>query len=104
MFYNLEYLPVARRDILEIAKYISRKLENPMAAERLVTAMIEKGERLREMPYLNPVYTPIRPLRYEYRKVKVKNYLMFYHVDEQEKNITVARVIYAKRDYENELD
>lgn len=104
MLYNLEYLPVARRDILEIAKYISHKLENPMAAERLVTALIEKGERLRDMPYLNPVYTPIRPLSYEYRKAKVNNYLMFYRVDEQEKTIIIMRVMYSKRDYEEGLD
>lgn len=103
MLYNLEYLPVARRDILEIAKYISRKLENPMAAERLVTALTEKAEHLCEMPYLNPVYAPIRPLKYEYRKAKVNNYLMFYWVDEQEKTISIARVMYAKRDYENIL-
>ena len=56
------------------------------------------------MPYLNPVYTPIRPLGYEYRKAKIKNYLMFYKVDEQEKTITIMRVMYSKRDYEEGVD
>ena len=101
--YKLEYLPAARNDLLEIAGYISRTLENPAAAERIVKSIIEKGETLTVFPYLYPVYIPIRPLKYEYRKVKVKNYYMFYWVDEEVKTITVARVIYAKRDYEKWL-
>lgn len=101
--YSVEYLPVARKDMLDIIYYISRKLSNPAAAERLAVALIEKGESLREMPYINPVYTPIKPLNKEYRKAKVNNYLMFYWVDEQEKKVTIARIIYSKRDYEKIL-
>lgn len=33
--YKLEYLPVARKDMLEIVRYISRELQNPDAADRL---------------------------------------------------------------------
>ena len=36
---------------------------------------------------------------HEYRKTVVENYLMFYWVDEPGKTVTVARVIYGKRDY-----
>jgi plasmid stabilization system protein ParE len=46
MLYDLEYLPVARRDMLEITEYISQKLNNPAAAERLITALVEKAESL----------------------------------------------------------
>ena len=40
--YTLEYLPIAMRDMVDIAKYISQKLSNPIAAERLTNEMIEK--------------------------------------------------------------
>ena len=50
-------------------------------------------------PYATPTYQPIRPLKHEYRKILVQNYLMFYWVDEEKKLVTVARVVYAKRDY-----
>ena len=33
--YTIEYLPIARRDMVDIAKYIGVKLANPDAAERL---------------------------------------------------------------------
>ena len=101
--YNLEYLPSARQDMIDIVQYISGKLCNPEAAGRLAAELIEAGERLTEYPYAYPVYTPIRSLKHEYRKLSVRNYLMFYWVDAKEKLVTVARVIYGKRDYKEIL-
>lgn len=98
--YKLEYLPIARQDMIEIATYISRELNNPTAADSLAVELIEAGDRIPEFPYANPAYIPVRPLKHEYRKVLVRNYLMFYWIDEEKKMITVARVIYARRDYE----
>lgn len=97
--YRLEYLPTARRDMVDIIRYIDGKLGNPTAAERLAEELIEAGDSIRVFPYANPAYIPIRPLRHEYRKILVQNYLMLYWVDEREKLVTVARVIYAKRDH-----
>ena len=90
--YKLEYLPVARKDMLEIVRYISGELQNPDAADHLAESVLT-------FPYATPAYQPIRPLKHEYRKILVQNYLMFYWVDEEKKLVTVARVVYAKRDY-----
>ena len=97
--YKLEYLPIAQKDMLEIVRYISQELKNPDAAERLAVEWIEAAERVLIFPYAHPVYQPIRPLKQEYRKISVQNYLMFYWVDEEKKVVTVARVVYAKRNY-----
>lgn len=96
----MEYLPVARQDMIDIARYISRELNNPVAADRLAVELIEAGDSIPVFPYANPAYIPIRPLKHEYRKLLVENYLMLYWVDEEKKLVTVARVIYAKRDYD----
>ena len=101
--YKLEYLPLARQDMLDISQYIGRELCNPEAAWKLAEEMVEAAERLRDFPYSNAVYVPIRQLRYEYRKLLVKNYIMFYRVDEAARKITIARVVYARRDYEKLL-
>ena len=98
--YKLEYVPVARKDMVEIARYISRELGNPTAAEQLAVELIEAGDSIPDFPYANPTYMPIRPLKREYRKLLVRNYLIFYWVDEAAKLVTVARVIYAKREHE----
>ena len=88
--YKLEYLPAARKDMLEIVRYISRKLHNPAAAERLAAELVHTAESLLPFPYAAPAYRPIRPVR---------NFLIFYWIDEEKKLVTVARVVYAKRDY-----
>ena len=101
--YTIEYLPIAKSDMVHIAKYIGVKLEYPEAAERLAEKMIEAAEKLTDMPYKCPVHIPVKPLRHEYRKLIVQNYIMFYWVDEDKKLITIARVVYSGRDYENIL-
>lgn len=102
--YSLEYLPSAYSDMVEIARYISHELKNPMAAERLAAELIEAAEGIPAFPYANPVHMPIRPLRHEYRKLLVRSYLMFYWVDEDKQLVTVARVIYAGRNYDSQLE
>lgn len=101
--YTIEYLTIARRDMVDIAKYIGVKLANPDAAERLAEKMIESAENLRDMPYKCPIYIPVKPLKYEYRKLIVQNYIMFYRIDEDKKLVTIARVVYSGRDYEKLL-
>ncbi len=83
----------------DAVRYISNELGNPSAAKNLANEMVEATERLVGFPYAAPVLLPIKPLKHEYRKLLVKQYIIFYWVDEKAKTITVARVIYARRDY-----
>jgi len=101
--YQLVFLPTARQDMTDIVHYISHELLNPRAAEALADEMIGAAERLCDYPYINVVHPMIRPLKHEYRKLLVKNYIMLYWVDEHEKLITIARVMYARRDHEKRL-
>jgi plasmid stabilization system protein ParE len=90
--------------MIDIARYISHELCNPEAAERLANEMIEAADRLADFPYMNAVHQPIRPLKRECRKQLIRNYIMFYWVEENPKRVTIARVIYARRDYEKLVD
>ena len=85
--------------MLEIMRYISEKLQNPALADRLAVEWIDVTQNVRTFPYATSIYQPIRPLKYECRKIKVRNYLMFYWVDEEEILVIVARVVYAKQNY-----
>lgn len=97
--YNLEFLPIARQDMSDIAQYVNKVLCNPIAAMNLIQRMVHAAEELQEQPYSCPVYYPARTLPFEYRKLLVGNYILFYRVDEKKKLVTVIRVVYAKRDY-----
>jgi len=101
--YKLDYLPIATQDMVNIMKYISHELCNPAAAELLMHEMLESADNLMFSPYSNAIHQNIRPLKQEFRKLIVKNYIMFYWIDETEKQITIARVLYSRRDYEKLL-
>ena len=97
--YSVEYMPLAVQDMVEIVVYITRELNNPSAAERIAEQLTKTGEILRDFPYAQPAYTPLRPLKHEYRKLLVENYMMLYWVTETEKRVTIARVVYARKNY-----
>jgi len=101
--YQLSFLPIAKQDMTDISQYISHELCNPTAAEKLAEEMIEAAERLMEFPYINAIHQTFKPLKHEFRKQIVKNYIMFYWIDEEDEMVTIARVIYARRDYEELL-
>lgn len=102
--YKLEYLPTARQDLIEIVRYISNELGNPEAAERITVKLTNAVSEARTFPYACPVYTPIRPLKHEYRKLVADNHLIFYWINEERKVIIVARVVYARRNYSSMLE
>ena len=101
--YAIEFLPIAKQDMTEIARYISHELCNPAAAIELTDEMIEAADRLCDFPYINVIHQTAKPLKHEYRKLLVKNYIMFYRIDENKKLVTIVRVFYARRDYEKLL-
>ncbi|MGN1468023.1 MAG: type II toxin-antitoxin system RelE/ParE family toxin [Ruminococcus sp.] len=101
--YKLEFLPSALRDMTDIAYYIGHKLSNPSAAKNLADEMIQTAEKTAGFPYSYPLCIPVKPLKYEYRKIIVHNYIMFYYVDENAKSVTIARVIYGKSNYNHNL-
>ena len=102
--YSVEYMPLAVQDMVEIVVYITRELNNPAAAERIAERLAEAGESLRDFPYAQPAYTPLRPIKHEYRKLLVENYMMLYWITEAEKCVTIARVVYARRNYAKLLE
>ena len=102
--YSVEYMPLAVQDMVEIVVYITRELNNPTAAERIAEQLTKAGESLRDFPYAQTAYTPLRPLKHEYRKLLVENYMMLYWVTETEKRVTIARVVYARRNYAKLLE
>lgn len=96
--YKLEYLPVARQDMLDIVTYITDELKNPAAALKLAIAFIDAIEMLPAFPYAHAVYLPLKPLKKEYRRIVVKKYNVFYWVEEAKKKVVIARIIYGKRE------
>jgi len=101
--YKLSYLPLANRDIADAVNYIADELLAPKAALDLLDSLDKSISSLKDFPYSCRVYRPVKPLEQEYRIMPVKNYAVFYTVDEQKKLVEITRVIYAKRDLDKQL-
>ena len=101
--YNLEFLPIAKQDIRNIAYHIFINLKNPSAARNLVNKFIGETQKNLLFPYGSSVYLLKEKLKYEYRIIKVNNYIMFYIIDEEKKKVIIVRVLYRKMNIHNIL-
>ena len=98
--YRIEYLPIADRDLAEIFTYIATDLATPQSAYNLLEK-IEKGiKSLETFPYANAVYKPAglqtQTMPFEFRSLIVNSYIIFYYVTGN--IVTIARIVYSKRD------
>ena len=103
--YKLRYLPLFYDDTEKIVSYISKTLCNPIAARRLIDD-IEKAiiERL-ESPESFPKYESLKPREHSYYKIRVRSFLVFYVVieEENERIMEVRRLLYGRRSIEQNL-
>ena len=101
--YKIEYLEIAKQDIDNIIHYISYNLNNRKAASELIYNFSKEINRITIFPYGNSEYNPIKKLKNTYRKTKIKNYLIFYTINEKEKTIIITRIIYYNRNLDKIL-
>jgi toxin ParE1/3/4 len=98
MRYSLEYLPIAKSDMRGIAMYIAVELNAPLAAANLMREIRKKANKLLKMPYIYREYCGEPQNETVYKPMPVKNYIVFYVVNEESKTVEVHRVIYASMD------
>jgi plasmid stabilization system protein ParE len=101
--YLLNITDIAEEDILNTVKYIADVLKAPTAANNLLDE-IEKHEKILEStpniyPSVPDEYLAQKGLRF----TMIKNYIMFYNINENEKIVTVIRFMYGRRDWKNIL-
>jgi plasmid stabilization system protein ParE len=99
--YKPVFLPRALEDVNAIARYISVDLEAPWAARRLQKALAEAVADLTKNPLRHRLYRSHRALHLEYRAVRVKNYSVFYVV--QEDVVEIHRILYSRSNMDASL-
>jgi len=95
--YKIIYLPKAKKDLEEIIYYISHKLKNQTAAVNLIEEFKKQEKNILTFPYGFSIYKNSKKLNHNYRFITAKNFNMFYSIDEENKTITIASIIYNKR-------
>jgi plasmid stabilization system protein ParE len=101
--YSLAYSKLIRGDIRSSYDYIKEKLEAPKAAENLIIEMINKLHYLKETPFAKPLVQDSYLASFGMRSMKIKNYVLYYIVDEENNKVNMIRFLYGKRDWMNIL-
>lgn len=102
MKYVVNLLATAFKDLDDIEFYYDEKLKNKEAYGIFYKKFRSSISLLSFTPYMYKEYD-----RYEgdveFRMLVIKKYLIFYYIDESNKEVNIARVIYSKREYDMEL-
>lgn len=97
MSFKIRYLPLADEDIEALAAYLSRFY--PSTAGQVLDEMEKQLASLQEHPRMCEEYVD-DPF---YRRMVVSEYLVFYHVNEQNKTVDIHRVMRGSWDIEKYL-
>lgn len=94
---KLRVNPIALKDLLNIRKYITEELDNPIAALRIIEKIVESYELLKEFPMMGGALSSKIDISTDYRFLICDYYIVFYKVESG--YVSIYRILYAKRDY-----
>ena len=100
--YRLSYLPLFYRDLDEKITYIAEKLKNPKAANDLLDKV--EAAILKRLPVAESFepYHSLRERRYDYYRIYVDNYVIYYVViddDPDDLIMEVRRFLYSGQNW-----
>lgn len=93
----IEYSPEAVKDLQGIEKYISVELDNSQSAERIVDKIINKIDRLADLPEIGAPLSSRVDVKTDYRYLVCGNYNVFYRIEY--KTVKIIRVLNARRNF-----
>lgn len=100
MKYKLIFAPEFTRDLDNTFSYIIQTLIAPKAAKMLMKEIDRSIMNLVDFPEMYPLCDePLDALKY--RKIIIKNYVIIYSANHEEKSINLLRCFYGKSNYMN---
>ena len=96
-------LPEAQKDIRDIILYIASELAAPQAALELQDAFEEEINALSYMPDRVKLVEEQPWKDAGVRKIRVKNYYIYFVVSETQKEVRILAVIYVGREQEKQM-
>lgn len=96
--YKVIFSEPAKNDLSEIVAYIAGSLQSPVAAKNVLTHLKNEILSLSYFPKRYPLTEPDLFPDLEVRKVTVRNFSVYYHVNDSASAVSVLAVIYARKD------
>jgi len=101
--FRLEFSEKVNNDIVCALKYISEVLEAPRAAEDHYNELIKAYNKLKENPFRRSFVQNKFLASKGIRSINIKNYILFYKINEKKNKVLLYRFLYSKRDWINIL-
>jgi len=101
--YRVDITELAENDLYDIVRYISAQLSAQTTALKMMENIETAIAGLAKLPQRCPPITDDRLSSVGYRKLIVKNYVVFFSINEREKVVDVERILYARRDWKSIL-
>lgn len=95
--HKLRINPLAYKDLLEIKEYVTVDLDNPDAATKLISRIIDSYEKLRDFPMLGGELSSKINIATDFRFLVSGSHIIFYKLDSE--YVSIYRVLFAKREY-----
>ena len=101
--FRIKFSYASKQDMKEIIRYIKNNLKEPQIAKKYEIYFKNEIGKLTNFP---KKFVEIDEEKIQYkgiRKLIVKNYIVFYRVNEEKNLISIERVLYGASDWKNKL-
>jgi len=99
--YDLRILPLFEDDLDEIVDYVTYRLKNPIAAERLIDDVEAAIEERRSCAEAFEPYPSSRDRLHPYYRIQIWNFTIFYVVIDG--TMEVRRILYSRSNLKKKL-
>ena len=97
--YKVDVSEPAENDLMDVVRYIASQLSAPISALHMMELFEEAMAELSDMPQRCPLVADERLSQMGYRKLILKNYIVFFSIDEKNKVVNVERILFGRRDW-----
>ena len=101
---KIVYTLQAQQDLNNIYEYIAYSLPLPDTARNMSRQIMQSVRSLETMPERNPLYKEEPWHSQGVRFIPVKNYLLFYTVNNETHTVSIARILYGVMDINRQLE
>ncbi|WP_425664176.1 type II toxin-antitoxin system RelE/ParE family toxin [Gardnerella piotii] len=102
--YKIKVTRQAKEHLALIREYIATELQAPIVAKRMLELLKSEMMSLQTMPYRVKLISEQPWCEIGFRRIRVKNYYVYFCVDDSRKEVQILAVIYVRRDQTKQLE
>ncbi len=97
--YSVDVTDPAKQDLMDVVRHISAQLSAPQASLDMFELLVSELQSLEINPKRYALLRDERLAARGYRILPVKNYLIFYKIDDASRLVYIVRILYGRRDW-----